>query len=53
MFQNILWAIVIILLILWLLGFFFRFARGLINILLAIAGIIIIINILDYIFHFF
>ncbi len=53
MFQNILWAIVVVILILWLIGFFFRFARGFINILLAIAGIIIVINILDYIFRFF
>jgi Family of unknown function (DUF5670) len=49
MLQNILWGVIIVLLILWALGFFFRIARGLINILLAVAAVIIIINIISYI----
>ena len=53
MFQNILWGVLVFILILWLIGLFFRFARGFITILLAVAGIIIVVNVLDYVFHFF
>lgn len=39
-----LWTIVAILLILWLLGFGFHVAGGLIHILLVIAVVVVIIN---------
>ncbi len=39
-----LWTILVILVILWLLGFSFHIAGGLIHILLAVAVIILIIN---------
>jgi hypothetical protein len=41
-----LWTILVILVILWLLGFSFHVAGGLIHILLVIAVIILIINLL-------
>jgi uncharacterized membrane protein YtjA (UPF0391 family) len=42
-----LWAIFVILLILWLLGFSFHIAGGLIHILLVIALIILVINLIS------
>ena len=39
-----LWAILVILVILWLLGFSFHIAGGLIHILLVVAVIILVIN---------
>jgi hypothetical protein len=39
-----LWTIFVILLILWLLGFSFHIAGGLIHILLVIAVVVLIIN---------
>jgi hypothetical protein len=53
MLHTILWGIVILVLVLWLLGLFFRIAGGIIRILIAVAVIIIIINILSYILHWF
>jgi hypothetical protein len=53
MLHTVLWGIVILILVIWLLGLFFRLAGGIIRILIAIAGIIIIINVLSYIFHWF
>ena len=53
MLHTVLWGIVILVLVIGLLGFFFRLAGGIIRILIAIAGIIIVINILSYIFHWF
>ncbi|HZU22719.1 MAG TPA: lmo0937 family membrane protein [Terriglobales bacterium] len=41
-----LWAIVFILVILWLLGFSFHVAGGLIHILLVVALIVLIVNLL-------
>jgi hypothetical protein len=41
---NMLWAIFVILLVLWLLGFTLHIAGGLIHILLVIALIILVIN---------
>jgi len=41
-----LWAIVAILLILWLLGFSFHLAGGLIHILLVVALVVLIVNLL-------
>lgn len=41
-----LWTIFVILLILWLLGFSLHMAGGLIHILLAIAAVVLIINLL-------
>jgi hypothetical protein len=41
-----LWTIVVILLILWLLGFSLHVAGGLIHILLVIAVIVVIVNLL-------
>jgi len=42
-----LWTIFLILLILWLLGFSFHVAGGLIHLLLVIAVIVLIINLLS------
>jgi hypothetical protein len=53
MLHTVLWGIVILVLVIWLLGLFFRLAGGIIRILIVIAGIIIIINVLSYIFHWF
>jgi hypothetical protein len=53
MLHTVLWGIVILLLVIGLLGFFFRLAGGIIRILIAIAGIIIILNLLGYLFHWF
>jgi hypothetical protein len=41
-----LWTILLILVVLWLLGFSFHIAGGLIHILLVVAVIILIINLL-------
>ena len=53
MLHTVLWGIVIVILILWLLGFLFRIAGGIIRILIAVAAVIIIINILSYLLHWF
>jgi hypothetical protein len=42
-----LWTIVVILLILWLLGFSFHIAGGLVHILLVVALVVIVINLLS------
>ncbi len=42
-----LWAIFVILVVLWLLGFSFHIAGGLIHILLVIALIILVINLVS------
>jgi len=42
-----LWAICVILLILWLLGFSFHVAGGLIHVLLVVALVIFIINLVS------
>ncbi len=42
-----LWTIFVILLILWILGFSFHIAGGLIHILLVIAVIVLIINLIS------
>ena len=42
-----LWAIFVILLVLWLLGFTFHIAGGLIHILLVIAVVVLIINLIS------
>jgi uncharacterized protein DUF5670 len=49
MLHTVLWGIVIVVLILWLLGLFFRIAGGIIRILLAVAAVIIVVNIITYI----
>lgn len=41
---NILWTVAVILVVLWLLGFLFNIAGGLIHILLVIAAIVIVYN---------
>jgi hypothetical protein len=43
---DILWTIVVILVILWLLGFGFKLGGGLIHILLVIAVVVIILKLL-------
>jgi len=45
--QSMLWTIFVILLVLWLLGFSFHVAGGLIHLLLVIAVIVLIINLLS------
>ncbi len=42
-----LWAIFVILLVLWLLGFTFHIAGGLIHILLVVALIVLVINLIS------
>jgi len=42
-----LWTIFVILLVLWLLGFSFHIAGGLIHLLLVIAVIVLIVNLLS------
>ena len=49
MLHTVLWGIVILILVIWLLGFLFRIAGGIIRILIAVAAVIIIINIITYI----
>jgi hypothetical protein len=44
---NMLWAIAVIVLILWLLGFGFHIAGGLIHLLLVAALVIVIFNLLS------
>jgi hypothetical protein len=44
---HMLWTIFVIILILWLLGFSFHIAGGLIHILLVIAVVVLIINLLS------
>ena len=51
MLHTVLWGIVIVVLVLWLLGFLFRIAGGIIRILIAVAAVIIVINIITYILH--
>lgn len=41
---NLLWTIIVILFVLWLLGFIIHFGGGLIHLLLVIAVILVIIN---------
>ncbi|MGZ3611767.1 MAG: lmo0937 family membrane protein, partial [Ktedonobacteraceae bacterium] len=53
MLHTILWGILILVLVIWLLGFFFKLAGGIIRILIAIAAIIIIVNVLSYLLHWF
>ena len=53
MIHTVLWGLVIVVLVLWLLGFLFRIAGGIIRILIALAAVIIIINILSYVLHWF
>lgn len=43
---DILWTIVIVLVVLWLLGFSFKVGGGLIHALLVIAAIVIIVKLL-------
>ncbi len=43
---NILWTIVVILVVLWLLGFLFNVGGGLVHILLVIAVIVLAYNLL-------
>lgn len=44
--MNMLWTVFVILLVLWLLGFSFHVAGGLIHLLLVIAVVVLIINLL-------
>ena len=41
---NILWTIIVILFVLWLIGFAMHFAGGLIHLVLLIAVILLIVN---------
>mgnify|MGYP001164787508 CR=1 FL=1 len=43
---SLLWTIIVILFVLWLLGFLLHFGGGLIHIILVIAVILLIINLL-------
>jgi len=41
---NLLWGIFVVLVVLWLLGFIFHVAGGLVHILLVIAAIVLVYN---------
>ena len=41
---NMLWTIIVILLVMWLLGFSFHIAGGLIHLLLVVALVVLIVN---------
>jgi hypothetical protein len=43
---GILWAIIVVLFVLWLLGFALHFGGGLIHLVLVIAVVLIVINLL-------
>jgi len=43
---NLLWTIIVILFVLWLLGFLLHFGGALIHLLLVIAVIVLIVNLL-------
>jgi hypothetical protein len=47
MLHSILWAVVILLVVLWLLGLVFRIGRCFIHMLLAIAMILLILNLIS------
>ena len=53
MLHTVLWGIVILILVIWLLGLFFRLAGGIIRILIAVAAVVIIINLISYFLHWF
>jgi hypothetical protein len=44
---NMLWTIVVILLVMWLLGFSFHIAGGLIHLLLVVALVVLIFNLVS------
>ena len=46
MLGSVLWTVVVVLVVLWLLGFIFHIAGGLIHILLVIALIVLIYNLI-------
>jgi len=43
---NLLWTIIVILFVLWLIGFLVHFGGGLIHLILVVAVILLIINLL-------
>lgn len=45
--QDMLWMIFVVILVLWLLGFSFHIAGGLIHLLLVIAVIVLVINLVS------
>jgi Family of unknown function (DUF5670) len=45
--KNMLWTIIVILVVLWLLGFSLHIAGGLIHILLVVALVILVINLIS------
>lgn len=47
MLHSMLWAVVILLVVLWLLGLVFRIGRCFIHVLLAIAVILLIFNLIS------
>jgi hypothetical protein len=53
MLHTVLWGIIILVLVIWLIGLLFRLAGGILRILILIAGIIIVVNLLGYFFHWF
>ncbi len=53
MLHSILWAIIIILVVLWLLGLVFRVGRCFIHVLLAIAVFVLLINLFSLVLRLF
>jgi hypothetical protein len=41
---NIIWTIIVVLFVLWLLGFLLHFGGGLIHLVLLVIGVLVVIN---------
>lgn len=44
---NILWLVIVVIVVLWLLGFLFQIGGNLVHILLVIAAIVLVVNLLS------
>lgn len=52
LFHTLLWISVAVVLLVLLVGFFFRFAGCVIRGLIAVAAVIILVNLISYLFRF-
>ena len=53
MIHTVLWAIILLFVVLWLIGLFFRVGQCFIHILLVFAGMLLLVNVLSLIYHAF
>lgn len=53
MLHTILWAIILLVVVLWLVGLFFRIGRCLIHLLLAVAIVILLVNVFSLVLRAF